>query len=104
MIKNVFFLLLIGAVIGYLFQSKILFLGNKTQSARVSPAENKSVLGAQSSTSSADLGSIQSEISHLKVTDISSASPQIQKILHDLQKYPASQARQICENLCGAIK
>ncbi|KKR76421.1 MAG: hypothetical protein UU21_C0010G0004 [Candidatus Levybacteria bacterium GW2011_GWA2_40_8] len=49
------------------------------------------------------IGDIKSEIENIDVSEIASSSPQIQKIIQDIKSikdYPASTARQTCENIC----
>lgn len=49
---------------------------------------------------------IKREVGNLKVEDIATSSPQVQKILKDiqaLQQYPKNQAKELCENLCKSF-
>ena len=46
------------------------------------------------------------EASKIDVQDIASSSPQIQKLIKDLSSikdYPANQAKEICEKVCGNL-
>lgn len=52
------------------------------------------------------LDSIKQEVSSLKVEEIASSSPQIQKVLDDvksLEQYPKNQAKEICKNICNSL-
>lgn len=52
------------------------------------------------------LNQVQNEIEGLSLGEIASSSPQVRKILKDvesLQEYPANQARQMCENICRSF-
>lgn len=52
------------------------------------------------------LESIKEEIGKLDVKDIASSSPQVQKVLQDiqsLQQYPRNQAKEMCENICKGL-
>lgn len=49
---------------------------------------------------------IKRNIQSLDAQDIASSSPQIQKVLHDIQgikDLPANQAREVCQKLCSGI-
>lgn len=49
---------------------------------------------------------IKREIVNLNAMDIASSSPQVQKIikdLQDLQKYPSSQIKDLCQNMCKSL-
>lgn len=49
------------------------------------------------------LDAIKEQIANIKVEDIASSSPQIQKVVNDLkalEQYPKDQAKQMCENIC----
>lgn len=52
------------------------------------------------------LGAIQQEVSNLNVTDIASSSPQVKKIIEDLQSlqdYPKNQAKDVCTKICSGL-
>ena len=49
------------------------------------------------------LQNIQQEVSHLKISDVSSSSPQIQKIIKQLQALPNNQVKAACMKLCGNL-
>lgn len=53
------------------------------------------------------INDLKKEVSNLDVMEIASSSPQVQKILNDiksLEKYPATQAKQVCNQICDFIK
>lgn len=52
------------------------------------------------------IDNIKEQVTNLKVEDVASASPQIQKMINDLkalEQYPKSQAKQMCENICKSL-
>lgn len=52
------------------------------------------------------LGAIQQEVSNLNVADIASSSPQVKKIIEDLQSlqdYPKNQAKDVCTKICSGL-
>lgn len=52
------------------------------------------------------LGAIQQEVKNLNVTDIASSSPQVKKIIEDLQSlqdYPKNQAKDACIKICSGL-
>lgn len=53
------------------------------------------------------LSSLTKEAANLKLEDIASSSPQIQKIVNDLkslEQYPKNQAKEACLNICKGIQ
>lgn len=49
------------------------------------------------------LNTIKKQVEQLSISDIASSSPQVQKVIKDLeslQNYPKDQAKQMCENIC----
>lgn len=47
---------------------------------------------------------IQEQITHLDARQIASSSPQVQKIIQDmqsLQQYPRNQAKEMCQQICS---
>lgn len=99
--KRIFFFLVIGVLIGIAWNMKSYLLGDKNQL-------EKSVKGVSiSSKYIPDLSKIQQEINGLPFAEVASSSPEIQKLLHDVQglsKYPVGQAKMICENICKSIQ
>lgn len=52
------------------------------------------------------LDDLKKEVNSLNVVDIASSSPQIQKIINDLnslKEYPANEAKEICQKICGGL-
>lgn len=52
------------------------------------------------------LDTLKKEVNNLNVTDIATSSPQIQKIINDLnslKEYPANEAKEICQKICGGL-
>lgn len=52
------------------------------------------------------LGIIQQEVNNLNVVDIASSSPQVKKIIEDLQSlqdYPRNQTKDICTKICSSL-
>lgn len=99
--KHIFILLILGAVIGYFMQSKLFVLGN---ALHIIPIQsNKNVQGASSS-ALPNFAAIEKALSKLPVSDIASSSPQIQNVIHMLQKMPSTQIKMVCQNVCNGIK
>ncbi|MDO8621593.1 MAG: hypothetical protein Q7R31_04940 [Candidatus Levybacteria bacterium] len=49
---------------------------------------------------------IQQEVKNLNVADITSSSPQVKKIIEDLQSlqdYPRNQAKDVCTKICSGL-
>ncbi|MEK7533934.1 MAG: hypothetical protein AAB600_01215 [Patescibacteria group bacterium] len=52
------------------------------------------------------LDDLKKEVNSLNVVDIASSSPQIQKIINDLnslRQYPVNEAKDICQKICGTL-
>lgn len=52
------------------------------------------------------LGDIQQQASKLDIADIASSSPQVQKLIKDLnalKDYPINQAKDICQKICSSL-
>ncbi len=52
------------------------------------------------------LNTIKQEASSINLTDIATSSPQVQKVIDDIksiQNLPRSQAKSICEQVCGGL-
>lgn len=52
------------------------------------------------------IDALKEQVTNLKVEEVASASPQIQKVINDLkalEQYPKSQAKQMCENICKSL-
>lgn len=54
----------------------------------------------------AKLEDLAAEAAKLEVEEVATSSPQVQKVLRDvqaLQNYPKNQAREMCENICKQL-
>lgn len=95
--KRYFVLILLGVLVGVGWNMRSVLLVNQSQL-------QKNVKGASINPGlEKNLGSIQQQINNLPFSDIASSSPQIQKILKDMQglaKYPLGEAKAICETMC----
>jgi len=52
------------------------------------------------------LDSIKQEVSKLDIKDIASSSPQVQKLINDLnalKDYPSNQIKDICQKFCSGL-
>lgn len=52
------------------------------------------------------LDTLKKEVNNLNVSDIATSSPQIQKIINGLnvlKEYPANEAKEICQKICGGL-
>lgn len=52
------------------------------------------------------LTGVKDEITQLNVQEIASSSPQVQKVLRDIQalgQYPGNQAKEMCQRLCSNL-
>lgn len=53
-----------------------------------------------------NINNIKEEINNLNMQDLATSSPQVQKVLEDIKSlpsYPASQAKQVCLNICNNL-
>jgi hypothetical protein len=52
------------------------------------------------------LDTIKQEVSKLDIADIASSSPQVQKLINDLnalKDYPSNQIKDVCEKICSGL-
>lgn len=52
------------------------------------------------------VNSIKEEAAKIDIIEIASSSPQVQKVINDLkelEKYPSSQAKSMCNNICDQL-
>lgn len=52
------------------------------------------------------VNSIKEEAARIDIIEIASSSPQVQKVINDLkelEKYPSSQAKSMCNNICDQL-
>lgn len=112
------FALLVGG--GYLLKTNVLdknkdFLkavkginiekGNKTKSLNSNTNLRSNSLPIQA-TIKEKLDELKKEVNNLNVIDIASSSPQVQKIINDLnslKQYPVNEAKEICQKICGGL-
>lgn len=111
----VLFLVLLLAVGGYFFKTRVLDAKSISFSNPF-----KSIKGVTSKEESKNSGkdmnidiqkavkekinSLKQEVSSLNIVEVASSSPQIQKIINDikaLEQYPTNQAKEICRQICG---
>lgn len=111
----VFFLIILFGIGAYFFKTEI--LGEKINFfATKSPKIPESVKGVSVKDEGPSLNiqkAVKEKIEDLKqrasgidVAEIASSSPQIQKLIKDLSSikdYPANQAKEICEKVCGNL-
>ena len=106
----VIFLIILLVSGGFVFKNRILNMHLFSQ-------DPKSVKGASSEERKREdfgmqiqgvvrekIKSLKQEVSSLNIAEVASSSPQIQKIINDikaLEQYPASQAKEICKQICG---
>lgn len=67
---------------------------------------DQSLISAPASQAQKKIDEIRQEVSQLDIAEIASSSPQIQKVLKDIQsleQYPRNQAKELCENLCKSL-
>lgn len=114
--KKIFVGLLLIIGLGILvYQSQSFVLG-KDEYKRVEGVSIQKEVSSESSLPSASALSqqvqekildIKGQISGLSVSDIASSSPQVQKILQDIQgleNYPGTRAKEVCESICSSIQ
>lgn len=109
------FLLVFLSVGAYYFKTKILSSQSPKSVKGASVEENKSpnandakidVQKAVKDTVKEKLEDLKKEAMKIDVAEIASSSPQIQKLIKDLSSirdYPANQAKEICEKVCGGL-
>ena len=108
-------LLMFLGVGAYFFKTKILSSESPKSVKGVSVEEEKSssadeakidIQKAVKDTVKEKLEELKKEASKIDVSEIASSSPQIQKLIKDLSSirdYPANQAKEICEKVCGNL-
>lgn len=110
----VFLLILLG-VGGYIFKTEILgekinlFTKKSSKTSEsvkgVSVEKNQPSVNIQKAVKE-KIEALKEQALGLDVADIASSSPQIQKLIKDLSSirdYPANQAKEICEKVCGNL-
>jgi len=110
----VLFLIILLAVGGYFFKTRILdtksiSFSNPFKSVKGVSVGEKNGDGQNLNTNIQEavrekINSLKQEVSGLNIVEIASSSPQIQKIINDiklLEQYPTNQAKEICRKVCG---
>lgn len=116
-VKKIIILALVAIIGGLLlYLSLFLFLGkNKLSLSKKSvkgisaqKQDNASLPSASHLQNSLQqkLDSIKQEASKLDIAEIASSSPQIQKLIKDLnalKDYPSNQIKDVCQNICNSL-
>lgn len=101
--KKYFLLILFGVGIGVVWNMHSAIFSYLEHN----PQTQQAVKGAKvNGTFAKDFSAIQQQIDKLPFANIASSSPEVQKILHDMQglkKYPLGEAKAICETLCKSL-
>ena len=108
-----FFLIILLAIGGYLFKTRVLgtnptfsnpFKSVKSASSEQNNGNRESLnVGLQKAVKD-QLDNLKQEVSRLNIIEVASSSPQVQKIINDiksLEQYPTNQAKEICRKICG---
>lgn len=110
-----FFLIMLLGIGAYFFKTKILSSESPKSVKGMSVEENKSsktneakidIQEAVKDTVKEKLEELRKEAMKIDVAEIASSSPQIQKLIKDISSikdYPANQAKEICEKVCGNL-
>lgn len=106
---------------GYLLKTYVLgknidFFRKKTVVSPTPPKDVKGASAQEGNTGGSDiklqktlqgkLDNLKKEVANLNIADIASSSPQVQKIINDLnslKEYPRSEAKNICQKLCSGL-
>ena len=109
----VFIVIVVGSLI---FLSSSLFLGKNTfnlfgksvKGISTQRQNNASLPSASSLQNSLQqkLVDIQQHVSKLNIADIASSSPQVQKLIKDLnalKDYPSNQIKDVCQKICSGL-
>ncbi len=108
------FIIIIVGLLGYsaktllLGKNKFNLLGKSVKGISTQKQENASLPSASSLQNSLQqkLGDIQQQVSKLDIADIASSSPQVQKLINDLnalKEYPSNQIKDICQKFCSGL-
>ncbi|OGH20668.1 MAG: hypothetical protein A3D74_05190 [Candidatus Levybacteria bacterium RIFCSPHIGHO2_02_FULL_37_13] len=110
----VVFILIILGLAGYFGKTFILeknkfdLFGKSVKGISTQKQENASLPSASSLQNSLQqkLDYIKQETSKLDIAEIASSSPQIQKLIKDLnslKNYPSDQIKEVCQNICKSL-
>lgn len=108
------FIIIIVGLLGYsaktllLGKNKFNLFGKSVKGISTQRQKNASLPSASSLQNSLQqkLGDIQQQVSKLDIADIASSSPQVQKLINDLntlKEYPGSQIKDICQKICSGL-
>jgi hypothetical protein len=103
------FLLLLLAIGGYLFKTRILGANSSQLGESVKGIATEEIASPEVKTNIQEavrekIDNLKQEVSGLDIVEIASSSPQVQKILNDiksLEQYPTNQLKEICRKICG---
>ena len=115
--KRIFilFVVILGiGLLGYLSKTLVLgknqynLFGKSVKGIKTQKQENVSLPSAPNLQSSLreKLDILKHEVSKLDIADIASSSPQIQKVISDLnslKQLPSHQIKEICQNICNGL-
>lgn len=120
--KRVIFAFIIFILLGtaiILFKDSVLGLNKKFSLKSVMGIDTKREEKAKNSSSNSKSGSLQikaaiqekldtikKDINNLNIVNIASSSPQVQKIINDLnslRNYPKHEVKDICQKICGGL-
>jgi hypothetical protein len=103
------FLLALLLAGGYFYKTRVLgetlFRPSKSVQGINTEKENAELPGINvQETVKEKINSLKQQVAGLNISDIASSSPQVQKILNDiesLEQYPTDQVKEICRKICG---
>lgn len=109
-----FFIIILVGLLGYsaktllLGENKFNLFGKSVKGISTQKQENVSLPSASHLQNSLQqkLDSIKQEASKLDIAEIASSSPQIQKLIKDLnalKEYPSNQIKEVCQNICNSL-
>lgn len=70
---------------------------------KLMPQENQASQSSNVNISSGILQNIESQVSHLKLSEVASSSTQIQQIIAELKKLPNDKIKSTCMQLCNGL-
>ena len=108
------FIVIIVGLLGYsaktifLGKNKFNLFGKSVKGVSTQKQKDASLPSASKPQSSLQqrLDSIKHEVSKLDIADIASSSPQVQKLINDLnaiKNYPSHQIKDICQKICSGL-
>lgn len=108
------FIVIIVGLLGYFAKTLLLgkntfnLFGKSVKGISTQKQENVSLPSTSKLQNSLQqkIDSIKQEASKLDIAEIASSSPQIQKLIKDLnalKDYPSNQIKQVCQNICNSL-